>query len=160
MKKLLTKTKKAVLLSSAGFFTLVATASAFDINANQDEAYLIQGANKATMTSLVEKVGGDVLHDFSVIQAISAELNATQVEELNKLNPLLRLEKEQDQQTAGFVWGNDGQKGNRIAGFVWGNDGQKGNRIAGFVWGNDGQKGNRIAGFVWGNDGQKGNRIV
>ena len=103
MKKILTKTKKAVLLSSASFFTLVATASAFDINNDQDEAYLIQGANKATMTSLVEKVGGDVLHDFSVIQAISAELSEKQVAELNKLNPLLRVDKEQTQQTAGFV---------------------------------------------------------
>ena len=106
MKKILTKTKKALFFSTFSFCTLVAATSAYQVNGSQEEsAYLIQGASKATMTSLVEKVGGNMVHDFDVIPAISAELTDQQVHELNKINPLLRVTSEpKPLETASFLW--------------------------------------------------------
>ena len=167
MKKLLKTTRKTVLLSTASLFTLAATASVYQsTDSTSEAAYLIQGANKATMTSIVNKVGGDILHDFSVIPAISAELSQEQVEQINKMNPLLRITSKEGEktETAGFVWGSKkGKTGERIAGFVWGSKkGKTGERIAGFVWGiKKGKTGERIAGFVWGSKkGKTGERIV
>ena len=167
MKKLLTKTKKAILFSTASFCTLVAATSAYQVNDNQNEAaYLIQGASQATMTSLVKQVGGDVVHNFDVIPAISAELTEKQVNELNKINPLLRVTTEAKSETAGILWGkgagtgkHGGKKGGNIAGILWGkgagtgkHGGKKGGNIAGILWGKGAGtgKGGQIAGILWG----------
>ena len=177
MKKLLTKTKKAILFSTASFCTLVAATSAYQVNDNQNEAaYLIQGASQATMTSLVKQVGGDVVHNFDVIPAISAELTEKQVNELNKINPLLRVTTEaKSAETAGILWGKGagtgnkgGQKGGKLAGILWGKGagtGNKGGQIAGILWGKGagtgnkgGQKGGKLAGILWGKGAGTGNK--
>ncbi|GAA0291536.1 hypothetical protein GCM10009128_07450 [Psychrosphaera haliotis] len=55
------------------------------------QAYIIQGASKGSMISLVNDIGGEVVHDFAVIPAISAMLTEDQVSVIKKSNPLIRL---------------------------------------------------------------------
>lgn len=54
-------------------------------------AYILQGASKPSMISLVNNIGGKVVHDFAVIPAISALLTDDQVSTIKKTNPLIRL---------------------------------------------------------------------
>lgn len=132
MKTIAKKTKKAVLITTASFFTMVAAASAFQTQPQADEsAYLIQGASQATMNALVERVGGEVIHNFDVIQAVSAELSADQVKALNEINPLLRVTtKAEGEETAAILWGKgSGGNKNLNAAILWGK-GSGGNKIA------------------------------
>jgi len=102
--KILKRTKKTILLSTASVFTLLAAFNVYQSNSNE-VAYMLQGASKATMVELVEQVGGEVIHDFSVISAISVSLTEEQAIQLNTINPLVRLStKSQTIETAGFVW--------------------------------------------------------
>ncbi|GAB2996107.1 S8 family peptidase [Psychrosphaera aestuarii] len=55
------------------------------------QAYILQGASKGSMISLVNEIGGEVVHDFAVIPAISAMLTDDQVSAIKKNNPLIRL---------------------------------------------------------------------
>ena len=54
-------------------------------------AYILQGASKGSMITLVNKIGGKVVHDFAVIPAISALLTDEQVSAIKKTNPLIRM---------------------------------------------------------------------
>jgi len=102
--KILKRTKKTILLSTASVFTLLAAFNVYQSNSNE-VAYMLQGASKATMVELVEQVGGEVIHDFSVISAISVSLTEEQAIQLNTINPLVRLStKSQTIETASFLW--------------------------------------------------------
>lgn len=54
-------------------------------------AYILQGASKPSMITLVNNIGGKVVHNFAVIPAISALLTDDQVSKIKKTNPLIRL---------------------------------------------------------------------
>ncbi|MBU2991146.1 hypothetical protein KO525_17345, partial [Psychrosphaera sp. B3R10] len=141
MKSLLTKIK-TITVVTASLFTLAATANALQNNKSQHEAaYLVQGASNATMTSLVQNVGGEVIHNFSVIQAISAELNEDQVKQISEMNPLVRftnkdVKAESKDETAGVIWGRHGGRV-ETAGVIWGRHGGR-VETAGVIWGRHG----------------------
>jgi len=147
MSNFLTKSKKAILLSTASFLTLVAATNVYQAD-NQETTYLVQGASKSTMTSLVQQAGGEVIQDIDVIQAISAELTESELNKLTEMNPLLRVTN--NAETAGFVWGAKKTGTTRVAGFVWGAKKTGTTRVAGFVWGAKKTGTTRVAGFVWG----------
>jgi len=46
------------------------------------ETYIVQGASLAGVKTAVESVGGEITHDLSVIRAVGAELNESQVSRL------------------------------------------------------------------------------
>ncbi len=161
--KLLTKSKKSLLLTATGVFALAATAHAYQA---EEQAYMIQGASPSTMINLVESVGGEVIEDITLTGAISASLTQQEVAELQQKHSLLRFDdKSMDNKLAGFVWLKLGKKGkknseeinldNKVAGFVWLKLGKKGkknseeinldNKVAGFVWLKLGKKGKKIA---------------
>lgn len=102
--KIFNRTKKTLLLSTVAIFTLFAVSNIYASPSNET-TYMLQGASKTTMTELVEQVGGEVIHDFSIINAISVSLTEEQATELNTINPLVRLSsKSKTIETAGFVW--------------------------------------------------------
>ena len=140
--KVFNKAKKAILLSTASVFTLLAASNVYQSNSNE-AAYMLQGASKATMVELVQQVGGEIIHDFSVINAISASLTEEQTTQLNTINPLVRLSSnDKALETAAFVWPirskTGGAKTQDIAAFVWPirskTGGAKTQDIAAFVW--------------------------
>jgi hypothetical protein len=100
MKNLITKTKKALIISTLSAFSVVAAANMVQ----QESAYILQGASKATMIELVKEVGGEMKHDFSVISAISANLTAEQVKALSEKNPLIRVSSKDVTETAINWW--------------------------------------------------------
>ncbi|MDU0114601.1 hypothetical protein RT723_16720 [Psychrosphaera aquimarina] len=134
--KVFNKAKKAILLSTASVFTLLAASNVYQSNSNE-AAYMLQGASKATMVELVQQVGGEIIHDFSVINAISASLTEEQTTQLNTINPLVRLSSnDKALETAAFVWPIRTKKGGaEVAAFVWPIRTKKGGaEIAAFVW--------------------------
>lgn len=134
--KVFNKAKKAILLSTASVFTLLAASNVYQSNSNE-AAYMLQGASKATMVELVQQVGGEIIHDFSVINAISASLTEEQTAQLNTINPLVRLSSnDKALETAAFVWPIRTKKGGaEVAAFVWPIRTKKGGaEIAAFVW--------------------------
>jgi hypothetical protein len=134
LNKIFNRTKKMLLLSTVSVFTLFAVSNIYASPSNET-AYMLQGASKTTMTDLVEQVGGEVIHDFSIINAISVSLTEEQAAELNTINPLVRLSsKSKTIETAGFVWPIRTKKGEKLAGFVWPIRTKKGEKFAGFVW--------------------------
>jgi len=58
--------------------------------------YILQGANKATIIENVDNVGGIIVHEYSVIDAVSVKLSISQLNELKILNPMLRSFKGQE----------------------------------------------------------------
>ncbi|MDN3652698.1 S8 family peptidase [Thalassotalea ponticola] len=54
-------------------------------------AYIVQGASKPTLIQAVESVGGEVLHKYTVIQAISALMTDQQVQQVRSSHPMIRL---------------------------------------------------------------------
>ncbi|MBU2916414.1 hypothetical protein KO505_00395 [Psychrosphaera sp. F3M07] len=134
--KVFNKAKKAILLSTASVFTLLAASNVYQSNSNEI-AYMLQGASKATMVELVQQVGGEIIHDFSVINAISASLTEEQTTQLNTINPLVRLSSnDKALETAAFVWPiRTKQGGAEVAAFVWPiRTKQGGAEVAAFVW--------------------------
>lgn len=114
--KLFTKGKKAVLFATFSLVTLVAATSAIN-NSQDSQQFMVQGASKTTMTELVEQVGGEVIHNFDEIAAISANLTEEQAFALYNKNPLIRLSNPNE--TAGILWGK--RRGTeRFAGILWG----------------------------------------
>jgi serine protease AprX len=53
--------------------------------------YIIQGASQSTMADQINAVGGNITHTFNVINAVSAALTPSQVEQVSSANPMLRL---------------------------------------------------------------------
>lgn len=156
VRKLFTRTKKVVLLSTASAFTLLAASNAY----TSESSYILNGASQQTINNLVQQVGGEVIHNFDVGSGVSVNLTETQLEELKQKNPLIRFSSSDDNELAGFVWDRRTTKGERVAGFVWDRRTTKGERIAGFVWDRRTTKGERIAGFVWDRRTTKGERIA
>ena len=179
--ELFKKSKKSLVLTSAGVLAIAATANAYQAD---EHSYIIQGASSATMIQLVQSVGGEVIQNITLTDGISASLTAQEVLLLQQKNSLLRFnDTSVDNKVAGFVWGKIGKKppaaqesdlDDKVAGFVWGKIGKKrppaatqtelDNKVAGFVWGKIGKKppaaeqanlDNKIAGFVWGKIGKK-----
>jgi hypothetical protein len=150
--KVYNKAKKAILLSTASVFTLLAASNVYQSNSNE-AAYMLQGASKATMVELVQQVGGEIIHDFSVINAISASLTEEQTTQLNTINPLVRLSSnDKALETAAFVWPVRTKKGGaEVAAFVWPVRTKKGGaEVAAFVWPVRTKKGGaEVAAFVW-----------
>ncbi len=150
--KIFKTTKKAILLSTAGIFTLLAVSNTAQ-SSSTEVPYILQGASKATMVELVKQVGGEVIHDYSVIDAVSASLTHEQVSRLTDINPMLRMmSKAASQQTAGFVWPPRSKRINsEFAGFVWPPRSKRINsEFAGFVWPPRSKRINsEFAGFVW-----------
>ena len=150
--KLLTKTKKAILLSTASVFVLMAASNAYK---EEQGSYILQGASQQTITSLVQQVGGEIIHDFSVISAVSASLTQSQVDELKNTNSMLRFDKKDQNKVAAFVWPKRDKKSgpNSIAAFVWPKRDKKSGpeSIAAFVWPKRDKKSgpDSIAAFVW-----------
>ena len=104
MKNFVNKIRKTAL------FTLAIAGVAFGANvaySADTETYIVQGASKQTLTQVVQSVGGEIVHDFSVITAISASLTSDQVQKIRSSNPLLRLtNKSMDGvETAYILWG-------------------------------------------------------
>ncbi len=58
--------------------------------------YILQGATKATILNDVSSVGGVVVHEYSVIDAVSVKLSNSQLAEIKKRNPMLRSFRDQD----------------------------------------------------------------
>ncbi len=179
--ELFKKSKKSLVLTSAGVLAIAATANAYQAD---EHSYIIQGASSTTMIQLVQSVGGEVIQNIALTDGISASLTAQEVLLLQQKNSLLRFnDTSVDNKVAGFVWGKIGKKppaaqesdlDNKVAGFVWGKIGKKppaaqesdlDNKVAGFVWGKIGKKrppaatqtelDNKVAGFVWGKIGKK-----
>jgi len=55
------------------------------------QGYIIQGASQSTMTKQINTVGANITHSFKVIDAVSASLTPSQVEQISSINPMLRL---------------------------------------------------------------------
>jgi len=136
LNKLFNRTKKILLLSTVSVFTLFAISNIYASPSNE-VSYILQGASKTTMTKLVEQVGGEVIHDFSAINAISVSLTKDEVVALTAINPLMRISETLDSvKTAGFVWPIRTKQGDiETAGFVWPIRTKQGDiEVAGFVW--------------------------
>ena len=76
------------------YFTLTAAialaigANSFYLNNSTSEPlsdYILQGAKKITIVNDVNTVGGEVLHEYSVIDAVSVRLSNSQLAEIKKL---------------------------------------------------------------------------
>lgn len=65
--------------------------------------YILQGAKKATILKDVESVGGEIIHEYSVIEAISVRLSASQLSAIKKLNPMIRSFKDQSIEVASSI---------------------------------------------------------
>jgi hypothetical protein len=120
LNKILNRTKKMLLVSTVSVFTLFAVSNIYASTSNE-VGYILQGASKATMTKLVEQIGGEVIHEFSAINAISVSLTKVEAVELTAINPLVRISETLDTaETAGFVWPVRTKQGTaQVAGFVW-----------------------------------------
>lgn len=73
---------------------------------NSDEPqfeYILQGAAKSTILKDVESVGGSVVHEYSIIDAISVRLSSSQLAEIKKLNPMLRSFKDQEVKVSSVI---------------------------------------------------------
>jgi hypothetical protein len=58
--------------------------------------YILQGATKATILDDINSVGGIVVQEYSLIEAVSVKLSNSQLAEIKKLNPMLRSFKDQN----------------------------------------------------------------
>lgn len=65
--------------------------------------YILQGAKKSTILEDVKSVGGVVVREHLVIDAISVKLSDIQLAEIKKLNPMLRSFKDQSIKVASAV---------------------------------------------------------
>jgi serine protease AprX len=65
--------------------------------------YIVQGAKKETILKNIDTVGGIVVHEYSVIEAISVKLSKGQLSELKKINPLLRSFKDKGVKVASAI---------------------------------------------------------
>jgi serine protease AprX len=65
--------------------------------------YILQGAEKTTILKDVDSVGGVVIHQFSVIDAISVRLSSSQLADIKKLNPMLKTFKDQEIEVANAI---------------------------------------------------------
>jgi len=94
------------------YFALAATVAAVasinsvfkQDNSNEVSAnYILQGSNESQIIQDVNSIGGSLVHQFSVIDAISVRLTDTQVSELKKLNPLVKMFKDQNVEVANAI---------------------------------------------------------
>ena len=145
VRKLLTKTTKVVLITTASVFALLAASSAY----TSERSYILNGASQATMISLIQQVGGEVQGNIDVTSGISATLTEQQVELLKESSPLLRINEAGVTKVAGFVWDRPRKKTRKVAGFVWDRPRKKTRKVAGFVWDRPRKKTRKVAGFVW-----------
>ncbi len=86
--------EKSVLRSALMTSLLVLTAALLYVghqHAEERFSYIVQGASKPTLVNAVESVGGEVLHKYTVIQAISALMTDAQVNEVRNAHPMIRL---------------------------------------------------------------------
>jgi len=88
---------KTYLLISTAVAIAVSAYSVHDFNPKSEPQveYILQGANQKTIVHDVNKAGGVVVHEYSVIDAVSVKLTQTQLEALKAINPMLRLFKDQ-----------------------------------------------------------------
>jgi hypothetical protein len=118
----------------------------------QESAYILQGASKATMIELVKEVGGEMKHDFSVISAISANLTAEQVKALSAKNPMIRFSNKNDSKTAMNWWTTKkGKTGDQVAMNWWTTKkGKTGDQVAMNWWTTKkGKTGDQVAMNWW-----------
>lgn len=55
------------------------------------QSIIVQGASQSIMEQNITAAGGEVLHSFSVIEAVSAQLTEQQIEQMKSSNPMLRF---------------------------------------------------------------------
>lgn len=161
--KFIKTTKKSIVLTVSGAFAVTAVANAYQA---EEQTYIIQGASPATISQLVEHVGGEVIQNIKLVNGVSASLTEQEVSTLKGQNSLLRFDsKSNSDEVAGFVWDTIGTKG---SGKKTKKNNYSDSQVAGFVWDTIGKKGSvdktkknnfsdsQIAGFVWDYIGKKG----
>jgi predicted DNA-binding WGR domain protein len=172
--KFIKTTKKSIVLTVSGAFAVTAVAHAYQA---EEQTYIIQGASPATISQLVENVGGEVIQNIELVNGVSASLTDNEVSSLKDQNSLLRFDnKQKNDELAGIIWGKLGPTGEKYAdsqaGIIWGKLGPKGktkgekyaDSYAGIIWGKLGPKGktkgekyaDSYAGIIWGKLGPKG----
>jgi serine protease AprX len=93
------KTRRVNKITSAILgSTLAFTAVAWGVsNYSSGEEYILQGASRPALISAVQAENGVIIHEFKVIQAVSAKLTEEQVQGIAARNAMIRFFNEEHQ---------------------------------------------------------------
>jgi serine protease AprX len=87
------KITSAILSSALAF-----TAAAWGIsNYSSGEEYILQGASRPALVSAIQAENGVIIHEFKLIQAVSAKLTDKQVQGISSRNAMIRFFNEDNQ---------------------------------------------------------------
>jgi len=95
----ITKSRKVNKLTSAILgSTMAFTAAAWGIsNFSSGEEYILQGASRPALVSAIQAENGVIIHQFKLIQAVSAKLTDEQVQGIASRNAMIRFFNEDNQ---------------------------------------------------------------
>jgi serine protease AprX len=96
---------KKLLISASVVAVSLYMGSSFSLNTEKElkTNYILQGATKSTIKNSINSVGGIIVHEYSIIDAVSAKLTSKQLESLKKRNPMIRLFKGNDIKVASTI---------------------------------------------------------
>ena len=119
MSKLLKKFKlKNTKKATSAVFAAALAVTAFVSNAvdfSNSDKYILQGASNSALISAIQAEQGEVIHEFKLIQAVSARLTPEQVESISSKNGMIRFANEGE--TAGIIWRPAAEE--QTAGIIW-----------------------------------------
>ncbi len=94
-----TKSRKVNKITSAILVSTMAfTAAALGLsNFSSGEEYILQGASRPALVSAIQAENGVIIHEFKLIQAVSAKLTNEQVQGIASRNAMIRFFNEDNQ---------------------------------------------------------------
>lgn len=75
----------------------------FQKEQSDTHTFIVQGAAPQIIDKYVEEAGGHTLHQYKLIDALTAKLTMTQKQEIEAANPLLRFFEDTNVKINGFV---------------------------------------------------------
>jgi serine protease AprX len=68
-------------------------------NFSNGDEYILQGASRSALVSAIQAENGVVIHEFKIIQAVSAKLSQAQVSGISSKNAMIRFFNEDQRGT-------------------------------------------------------------
>ena len=95
----MTKSRRVNKITSAILGSALAfTAAAWGVTTySSGEEYILQGASRPALVSAIEAANGVIIHEFKLIQAVSAKLTDKQVQGIASRNAMIRFFNEDNQ---------------------------------------------------------------